>query len=199
MDMDKISKKLEKTLDKNRYRHTQGVMYTAASLAMRYTYDINEALLAGLLHDCGKFGTTKDQIKQCKEHHVELTESELEMPALIHARLGACLAREEYQIDNERILNAILYHTTGRPDMTTLEKIIYLADYIEPNRKMIPGLPEVRTLAFTDLDHAVSVCAKNTLDYLEQKGNPADPMTIKTYDYYAKGKEEGSNETECIQ
>lgn len=187
MDIEKISKKLEKKLEKGRYRHTQGVMYTAASLAMRYEYDINEALLAGLLHDCGKFGTVKDQIKQCKKHHIELTESELEMPALIHALLGAYLAKEEYHVDNEHILNAILYHTTGRPNMTLLEKIIYLADYIEPNRKTIPGLTEVRTLAFTDLDRAVSVCAKNTLDYLEQQGRAVDSMTVKTYDYYAKG------------
>ena len=158
MDLDKISNKLEKKLKPDRYRHTKGVMYTAAAMAMRYEQDIQEAMLAGLLHDCGKFTSSEEQVELCKK----------------------------YKVDNERVINAILYHTTGRPNMTMLDKIIYLSDYIEPGRKMIPGLTEVRKEAFTDIDHAVSLCAKNTLEYLKWQKRPIDPMTAKTYEYYSK-------------
>lgn len=185
-DLEKIQKKLEKKLDKDRYQHTLGVMYTAASLAMRYDENIEEAMLAGLLHDCGKFCSSKEQIKLCDKYGLTLTDAELEVPALIHSKLGAYLAEKEYKIDNPRILNAILYHTTGRAGMDLLEKIIYLADYIEPGRKMIPVLPEVRRLSFTDIDKAVCVCADATLKYLKSAGRAIDPMTARTYEYYKK-------------
>ena len=122
----------------------------------------------------------------CKKYKIELSEAELQVLPLIHAKLGAYLAKEKYKVDNERVINAILYHTTGRPNMTMLDKIIYLSDYIEPGRKMIPGLTEVRKEAFTDIDHAVSLCAKNTLEYLKWQKRPIDPMTAKTYEYYSK-------------
>lgn len=186
MDLDKISNKLEKELKPDRYRHTKGVMYTAAAMAMRYEQDIQEAMLAGLLHDCGKFTSSEEQVELCKKYKIELSEAELQVLPLIHAKLGAYLAKEKYKVDNERVINAILYHTTGRPNMTMLDKIIYLSDYIEPGRKMIPGLTEVRKEAFTDIDHAVSLCAKNTLEYLKWQKRPIDPMTAKTYEYYSK-------------
>lgn len=185
-DLEKIQKKLEKKLKKERYQHTLGVMYTAASLAMRYNENMEEALLAGLLHDCAKYCSVKDQIKLCKKYDLELSSAELEVPALIHSKLGACIAEKEYDVDNVRILDAIRYHTTGRPDMNMLEKMIYLADYIEPGRKMIPPLPEVRRLSFTDIDQAVCVCAEATLNYLKAAGRAIDPMTAQTYAFYKK-------------
>ena len=180
------SKRRSKMRKKGRFEHTVGVMYTAASLAMRYGADVGQAMAAGLLHDCGKFCPAKEQIKLCKKHGISLTESEIEMPALIHAKLGAYLARHEYGAKDKEILSAIVYHTTGRPDMTMLEKIIYIADYIEPNRKEIPGLSEVRYLAFTDIDQAVCRSAGATTRYLESGGKSVDPMTIKTYNFYKK-------------
>ena len=119
---------------------------------------------------------------------MKLSKAEIAVPALIHSKLGACLAEKEYGVKNQRILDAISYHTTGRPDMTMLDKIIYLADYIEPGRKMIPSLPEVRHLSFTDIDQAVCVCADATLKYLQNSNRPVDPMTSKTYEFYASGK-----------
>ena len=89
-------------------------------------------------------------------------------------------------MDDGDVLNAILHHTTGRPQMSMLEKIIFLADYIEPGRKMIPGLDEVRLLAFTNIDAAVSVCAKNTLDYLKNTEKNINPLTEQTYLFYQK-------------
>lgn len=185
-ELTEIRKRLAKVLKKERFEHTIGVMYTAASLAMRYGADMEQALTAGLLHDCGKFCSAKDQLKLCEKKGIDLTESEIAMPALIHAKLGAYLARHEYGIKDEAVLSAITYHTTGRPDMTMLEKIVYIADYIEPNRKEIPGLAEVRRLAFTDIDQAVCRSAGATTRYLESGGKSVDPMTIRTYNFYKK-------------
>ena len=139
-----IRKQLEKKLKKDRFEHTIGVMYTAASLAMRYHEDIDDAMMAGLLHDCGKYGSVQEQVERCQKHGILLTQSELEMPALVHAKLGAYFAEKEYGVIDKGVLSAITWHTTGRPKMTMLEKIIYIADYIEPNRKIIPGLQEIR-------------------------------------------------------
>lgn len=183
-DLKEIQKQLKEVLEEKRYNHTLGVMYTAASLAMRYNEDMEAAMLAGLLHDCGKFAPVADQIALCKEYHLHLTEAELHIPALIHAKLGVFLAEEKYGIHDKRILDAILYHTTGKPNMNMLEKIIYLADYIEPGRKMIPGLTDVRTLTFTNIDEAVCLCSQMTLSYLERAGRAVDPMTRQTYEYY---------------
>lgn len=181
-----IKKDLSKKLKKDRFEHTIGVMYTASSLAMRYGEDIQKALTAGLLHDCGKFSPAKEQIKLCREKGISLTASEIEMPALIHAKLGAYLAEHEYGIKDPDILDAITYHTTGRPDMTMLEKIVYIADYIEPNRAEIPGLDQVRHLAFEDIDRAVCRSAGATTRYLQDGGKAVAPMTIRTYNFYKK-------------
>ena len=185
-----IQKNLSKKLKKERYEHTIGVMYTAASLAMCYGEDVQKALTAGLLHDCGKYCSAKDQIKLCRKHHIDLSESELEMPALIHARLGAYLARHEYGIKDPAVLDAITFHTTGRPDMTLLEKIIYIADYIEPNRKIIPGLEEIRAVVFHDIDRAVYLSAQRTVRYLKDSGRAVDPMTVRT-EYYKDSEGKG--------
>lgn len=185
-ELQRIRKALSKVLKKDRYEHTIGVMYTAASLAMRYQEDINRALTAGLLHDCGKFAPVKDQIKQCQKIGIELTQSELEMPALIHAKYGAYLAEHEYGITDGKILDAIRYHTTGRPDMTMLEKIIYIADYIEPNRREIPGLTQTRKKAFENIDESIYLSAASTIRYLKKGGLQVDPMTIKTCEFYRK-------------
>ena len=122
----------------------------------------------------------------CRTIGIKLTESELQMPALVHAKLGACLAQYDYGIRDQEILDAITYHTTGRPDMTLLEKIIYIADYIEPNRKEIPGLQEIRGIVFRDIDQAVCLSAGSTVRYLENGGKAVDPMTVKTYNFYKK-------------
>lgn len=186
LDFENIEIELAKVLKKGRYKHTIGVMYTAGSMAMRYGENIETAMLAGLLHDCGKYGSEEEQIALCRRSGIELTEHELEVPALIHAKLGAYLAKEKYKIQDDAVLNAILYHTTGRPDMTMLEKIIFLSDYIEPGRRQIPSLDEIRRITFIDIDKAVQLCAENTLDYLKESGRPVDPMTQYTHEFYTK-------------
>lgn len=111
-EIEKISKKLMKELDEDRYRHTQGVMYTSAALAMRYGADLKKALLAGLLHDCAKCIPGHTKIKMCEKYNLEISEIERKNPSLLHAKLGAYLAKDKYDIEDEEILMAIRSHTT---------------------------------------------------------------------------------------
>lgn len=184
IDIKKIKKSIEKELDNKRYEHTLGVEYTAAALAMRYNESIENARLAGLLHDCAKCMSDEKRLNFCEKHHISITESERRNPSLLHAKVGSFLAMEEYHVTENDIINAILNHTTGRPGMSTLEKIVFVADYIEPNRKQAPNLDEIRKEAFVDLDKALIHILKDTLEYLEIKNDTIDPMTAKTYDYY---------------
>ena len=188
-DIKKIRKKMEKTLDPHRYEHTLGVAYTAACLAMIYQEDVVKAETAGLLHDCAKCMTNEERIEICHKHHLEITEAEEANPVLLHAKVGSYLASKKFEIQDEDILNAILNHTTGRPGMSTLEKIIYIADYIEPGRKQAPNLPAIRKAAFQDLDKALLMILEDTLQYLHSVQGTIDPMTQTTYDYYCTRKQ----------
>lgn len=189
-----IRKNLLKKLKKERFEHTIGVMYTAASLAMCYGEDIEKALTAGLLHDCGKFCPAKEQIRLCEKYAISLSESELAMPALIHAKLGAYLAENEYKIKDREILDAITWHTTGKPEMRLLDKILYIADYIEPGRNQAPNLPQARKLAFEDLDECLFLILRDTLAYLTASKAEIDPMTQQTYEYYKAEREKGGRQ-----
>lgn len=180
----KMRKKLKKYLDQDRYEHTLGVMYTAASLAIRYGYDMDEAMIAGLLHDCAKCIPSQKKIKLCAKYHLSISESEYQNPSLLHAKLGAFLAAKKYHVENQRILNAIACHTTGKPNMTLLDKIIYIADFIEPGRSEAPNLSKVRKLAFQDLDKCLFRILEDSLAYLHTRDLSIDPLTEKTYLYY---------------
>ena len=171
-------------LDTERYEHTLGVMYTAASMAMRYDEDVEKALLAGLLHDCAKCISGENKIKLCNKYHLSVSEVEKKNPRLLHAKLGAFLAAKKYHIKDKDVINAIASHTTGCPNMTLLDKIIYIADYIEPGRKELPNMAEVRKLAFTDINECLYRILEDSLVYLNSKNISVDPMTEKTYLYY---------------
>ena len=194
--MKKIKKYLKKHLTKERYHHTVGVAYTAMSMAMKYNPqpDNNEfmikAEIAGLLHDCAKCMDNDKKIRICNKNQISYSKIEAENPYLLHGKVGAYIARKEFDILDEDILNAITWHTTGRPAMSLLEKIIFVADYIEPSRRPIPELNLIRQLAFTDIDQAVIKILENTLKYLDEKGNPIDDMTQKTYDSYIRTERE---------
>ena len=184
-DLKKIRKSMEKELDARRYEHTLGVAYTAAALAMCYDIDPIMAETAGLLHDCAKCLSDDKKISVCRKNNMEINSVESRNPYLLHAKAGYCIAKSKFNIDDQDILNAILNHTTGRPGMSRLEKIIYIADYIEPSRKQAPNLPDVRKLAFRDLDQALLKILSDILRYLESGDGEIDPLTKETYDYYA--------------
>lgn len=161
-DIGKMKTELKKHLDKSRYEHTLGVMYTAAALAMRYQESVEKALVAGLLHDCAKSYSTN----------------------LLHAKVGAQIAKEQYGVLDTYITDAICYHTTGRPNMTLLDKIIYIADYIEPNREKAPNLEILRHLAFQNLDECLLRILKDTLQYLKTNKKEIDATTEAAYLFY---------------
>lgn len=179
-----LRKQMEKVQDEKRYEHTLGVAFTAASLAMRYGSDVKQAQVAGLLHDCAKCMTNEERLSICKKNKLEVTPVEKANPFLLHAKVGAFLAKEKYGIQDEEILSAVRCHTTGRPNMTLLEKIVFTADYIEPSRKTAPNLDEVRTMAFQNLDIALCKILSDTLNYLDTVDQEIDPMTKETYHYY---------------
>lgn len=180
----KMQGKLQEYLDKDRFVHTQGVMYTSAALAMRYDCDIEKAQLAGLLHDCAKCLSNPKKIRICEKNEIFISEAERATPYLLHAKVGAYIARKKYEIADQDILNAITYHTTGRPEMSLLEKIVYIADYIEPGRNKAKNLDEKRKLAFTDIDMAMYIIVKDMLEYLSSTGEILDPLTKDAYEYY---------------
>ena len=155
----KIKEEVKMNLDQNRYEHTLGVMYTAGALAMRYEADLEDAMIAGLLHDCAKCIPSAQKIELCKKYNLNISE-------------------------NTEILDAISCHTTGRPRMTLLDKIIYIADYIEPGRCEAPDLQEIRRLAFADIDECLYTILCASLEYLKSKSEVIDPLTEQTYLYY---------------
>ena len=120
----------------------------------------------------------------CKKYNIHMTEVERENPFLLHAKLGAFLAMKKYGISDEEIISAILNHTTGKPDMSILDKIIYVADYIEPNRNKAPRLAEIRKKAFTNIDDALYMILEDTVLYLQSIDGAVDPVTKHTFEYY---------------
>ena len=188
-ELTKIRKAMEKTLDPKRYEHTLGVEFTAAALAMRYDVSIMNAQLAGLLHDCAKCLSNEKKLSICKKYNISINEIEKKNPFLLHAKVGSFLAMDEYGVTDSDVINAILNHTTGRPGMSLLEKIIFVADYIEPGRKHAPNLSEIRKLAFVNLEQALIQILHDTLKYLNESEGEIDPMTSKTYAYYCSEAE----------
>lgn len=188
MDRSEMVKKLKSKLSDKRFVHSIGVEYTAASLAFVHGEDVQRARIAGLLHDCAKCIPTDEKLKKAKKLGLPINKSEKANPDLLHGKLGAYYAKEKYGINDPDILSAITYHTTGHPDMSLMDKIIFVADYIEPNRKMIRDLTDIRKEAYEDLDTCIIHILKNTLEYLDKNKDVIDEMTQKTYDYYVKKK-----------
>lgn len=190
---------MEQELLKSRYIHSLGVMNCAADLAVIYNVDINRAMTAGILHDCAKIYSAAELINICGQNNVYLSANEKSdeqtTKNLVHSKAGSVIAHNIYFIDDEEILSAIYYHTVGRPAMTMLEKIIFVADYIEPGRKQLtnPPLDEIRKTAYEDIDKSVELICKNTIDYLNSIEKYVDNNTLETYDYY-KAIREDKNE-----
>lgn len=182
----KLRKKLNSKLSSSRYEHSLSVSFTCICLAMRYGYPLQKAEVAGLIHDCAKCYDDGKIVKFCDKRHIPVSEAERKAPAVLHAKYGAWLAKKQYHIDDEEILSAVACHTTGKPDMQLLDKILYVADYIEARRDKASNLTAMRKLAFEDLDEALYQIMKGTLDYLKKKGSRIDPMTAEAFAYYEK-------------
>lgn len=179
MDRESALQIVKNQLTDHRYHHTIGVMETALVLAEKYGANVKKAELAAIFHDYAKFRPIEEMqqiiIDEGMPKELLLYNSEL-----WHAPVGAFLVQNEVGIDDVDILDAIRYHTSGRTNMTILEKIIYLADYIEPGRHF-PGVDEVRDIAKESLDKALIKSIQNTVFFLMKKEQPVFPATFNTY------------------
>lgn len=181
-----IIKKLQKALSQRRFIHTRGVAEESVRLARVHGADEKKAYIAGLLHDCAKDIPNKEKIELCKKYGVEIDKVLAEQPDLLHQFLGAELAKNLYGIADKEILDAIRYHTTGRPDMGVLEKIVYLADFFEPSRRYYEGRDEIKALAYKDLDKAAAFSLKHTIDFNENKKRLIHPLGKSAFEFYKK-------------
>jgi predicted HD superfamily hydrolase involved in NAD metabolism len=179
MEREQALQKVRDQLTEHRYQHTIGVMETAIVLAERFGADPRKAELAAIFHDYAKFRAKEEMRQIIVEQNMpaELLEYNSE---LWHAPVGAYLAEIEAGVTDQEVLDAIRYHTSGRIGMTLLDKIIYLADYIEPGRHF-PGVEEVREMASEDLDKALIQSMKNTIQFLLRKNQPVFPDTFNAY------------------
>lgn len=179
MDRNQALQLIKRHLPERRYIHTLGVTDTAVMLAKQYGADEQKAELAGIFHDYAKYRPKEEMVSIIRSEKMPqdllLFDSEL-----WHAPVGAYLIKKEVGIADEEILDAIRYHTTGRPGMTMLEKVVFLADYIEPNRSF-PGVEEVREAAKNSLDKAIVLALQNTIRFLLSKNQLIYPQTVETY------------------
>lgn len=184
---EQIKQKLQSALTIKRYKHSLGVAQEAVKLAVRYGADVDNANIAGLLHDCAKDYPDEMKFRMSKEYHVELDDCMRSQPELIHSFLGAEVAKREYQIDEIEIINAICYHTTGRVNMSILEKIIFMADWIEPNRKEAESVIVLRRLAYENLDTAIIKALEYSLLILKTKGKEVHTLSVDALNYLKTG------------
>lgn len=184
--IDEIQQRMQELLPNNRFLHTLGVAYLATSLAMKYQQDMERAMMAGLLHDNAKYIGDEKTLSECRRYGISYSKIEHDNPYLLHGILGAVYAQELYGIDDLEIQSAIQWHTTGKPNMTFLEQVIFLADYVEPRRNQ-PTNPElniIRATAFENLDLAVYYALDNTLRYLNNTNAAIEEKSVVTFHYY---------------
>ncbi len=168
-------------LKAKRIPHVLGTEQTAMALAEKYGADVHKARFAALLHDSTKRLSMEEQLALCARYDIRLDELEQHALKLLHAKTGAALARDVYGADDE-IYNAILWHTTGKADMALLDKVIYLADYIEPNRDF-DGVDTLRKAVWEDLDRGLAMGLAMTIEEMEERGNPVHHNTLEALDY----------------
>ncbi|MBR7164441.1 MAG: bis(5'-nucleosyl)-tetraphosphatase (symmetrical) YqeK [Clostridia bacterium] len=184
MDLEAMEEKLKGMLTEKRYRHSIGVMETAVEMAEIFGVDVEKAQLAGLLHDCAKDIDKNKRIPLCKELGVLLDPVKKEQRGLIHADLGAKMLETEFGILDVEIIDAVKYHTLGRERMTDLEKILYLADIIEPNRTPFEGIEELRALCKTNLDCAMLFALERTIEYIQHRHKKLHSQTLQAQQYF---------------
>ena len=172
-------------LKPSRVAHVQGTEQTAAALAERWGEDGGDAAEAAILHDITKKLSPEEQLRLYEKYDIMTNAAERREPKLYHARTGAYLARDLFGV-SDAVADAIEWHTTGRVGMSTLEKIIYLADFIEPNRDF-PGVETVRALAFEDLDQAMIAALRLSMIEVSSHGTP-HPRSVQTLEWLEKGE-----------
>lgn len=179
-----LREEAEKHLAPKRIAHVAGCESEAVLLAMQYGEDPETAAEAAILHDITKKLDLKEQLNLCEKYGIILDKDQKRDESLLHAITGAALARDLYGVSDE-VYEAIRWHTTGKPDMTLLEKIIYMADYVEPTRDF-PGVEKLRALAHKDLDRAMTLGLEMSLEDLKSRGIEIDGNTAEAYSWYSQ-------------
>ena len=179
-----LREKAHAMLKPSRVAHVIGCEAEAVQLAKRWGEDPENAAEAGILHDITKKLVLSDQLILCRKYGIINDNAEERNFKLLHAKTGAAVARALFGISDE-VYNAIRWHTTGKPDMTLLEKIIYMADYIEPNRDF-PGVEELRKLAYEDLDKAMALGLEMSLEDIKSSGQEPYKDTVEAFEWYSQ-------------
>jgi predicted HD superfamily hydrolase involved in NAD metabolism len=169
---------LKNNLKEKRYEHVLSVEDMAIKLAEIHKGDVKNAKIAALVHDCAKNMSDEQLIKMAEEHNLCIDEICRQSPQLLHAPVAAIIGKETMGIEDVDILNAVTYHTTGRKHMSLLEKIIYIADYVEPLRKF-SGVDDLRSEAYKDVDIALLKSFNNTIKFVIDKGQLLHLDTIE--------------------
>jgi predicted HD superfamily hydrolase involved in NAD metabolism len=179
---------LKENIDEKRLAHSLGTAREAVKLAKLHGANAEKAHLAGLLHDVAKGKCRHGLEKYAKIYHIKIDEYEKVNVELIHGKLGAAMVKEQLGIDDEEILSAIRWHTTGRAGMSLLEKVIYLADLIEPGRDF-EGIEAIRQIAYQDIDKAMRMALDQVMCFVRSKGFALHPNSLEAYNDYKKEEE----------
>jgi nicotinate-nucleotide adenylyltransferase len=182
-NLDSLRREALKLLKPKRVAHVLGVEEAAVRLARRYGEDEDLAAAAAMLHDCTKRLDKDEQLKLCRDYAIPVDSGELKSPQLLHAKTGAAVARAVFG-ECEQVVSAIEWHTTGRANMTVLEKILYLADYMEPNRRFT-GVDTLRELVWKDLDAGMELGLRMSLESLAQRGLGVDENSMAAWQFYS--------------
>ena len=182
-----IEADIKATLSPKRFEHSMNVAQTAAQMAEAFNVNPNKAYLAGVLHDCAKELPDNELVDICKAHY-SVTPLEERRPFLLHPKAGCYISQHKYKITDQEVLEAIKWHTTGKANMTDLEKIIFSADYIEPGRTKQPRLEYLREISTKDLDLLVSCILEDMVQYLKNDNDEIEEHTMEAYEYYCLNK-----------
>ena len=181
-NFEEIYEIVKKALSEKRFFHSKCVSERAVEYAIKYGANVEKAQIAGIMHDIAKEVPKEERIPMCKKYRVELDDIEKKCTELIHGKLGAQIAKIDFGLDDE-ICNAIKYHTTGKENMTLLEKIIFLADFTGEDRKYDKS-KELYNLAKNDLDKAVEEMLKYSIIHVTEQNKILHLNSVKAYNYY---------------
>ncbi len=187
-DHEELLDYLKQNIDEKRLKHSIGTAGEAVKLAKRFGADENKAYVAGLLHDVAKGKCKYGLGRLANEYCIDPDEIESKNIELIHGRLGAAMIEKQLNIHDEEILSAIRWHTTGRKGMTLLDKIIYLADLIEPGRNF-DGIDDIRRIAYENIDEAMREALKQVMGFVKSEGFALHPCSVEAYNDYKKEEE----------
>lgn len=189
LSMEDLEQTVVSLLNPNRVAHVLGCRQTAKELAEIHGADILDAQRAALLHDITKALDGELQLTVCREYGIKLDSFSAQNPKTLHALTGSLVAQRIFG-ENDAVVAAIRSHTTGKENMNTLEKIIYVADYMEPNRDF-PGVERLRSLAYRDLDGALELGLRMTLSMLRQQGREVSPESAQALNFLENNRKEG--------